>query len=92
MIVLRNRIYYEDKAVQTRKIKGAAIVVANHNALMDFAVMMYAFPMRTLRCIVAEILYRKSLVLKWFMKMLGTIEVDRKGYDFAFVEKCKKNH
>ena len=89
LIALRNRIYYEDKSVQKRSIKGGAIVIANHNHLIDFAVMMYVFPFRTLRCIVAEVLYHKNFVLKCFMRSLGTIEVNRHGYDLAFIKKCK---
>ena len=51
LVILRNRIHYEDRAIQGRKIKGGAIVVANHNVLMDFAVLLFTFPFNTLRCV-----------------------------------------
>lgn len=90
LVILRNRIHYEDRAIQGRKIKGGAIVVANHNVLMDFAVLLFTFPFNTLRCVVAEVLYHKNFVLRCFMKMLGTVEVNRHGYDIAFLKKCRK--
>ena len=61
LLVLRLKVFYEDKSVQSKKIKGGAIVVSNHNAVLDFAVMMYVFWRRTLRCVVAEIMYQKSV-------------------------------
>ena len=78
LIIFRNKIYYEDRTVQGRKIKGSAIVVANHNALIDFAVILFTFPFNTLRCVVAEVLYHKNFILRCFMKMLGTLEVNRR--------------
>lgn len=90
LIVFRNKIYYEDRTVQGRKIKGSAIVVANHNALIDFAVILFTFPFNTLRCVVAEVLYHKNFILRCFMKMLGTLEVNRREYNVAFLKRCKK--
>ena len=87
-IFLRNKIYYEDKNMQSRKIKGSAIVVANHNSVMDFAVMMYTFPFKTLRCVVAEVLYQKNFIFSIFLRMMGTVRVDRSNHDFEFIEKC----
>ena len=87
LIVMRNRIHYEDKKIQSRKIKGKAIVVSNLNSVMDFAVMMYVFRSRTLRCVVAEILYQKNVFFTLFLKMMGTICVNRKEQDFGFIEK-----
>ena len=59
-LIFRTKTTYEDRRVQGRRIRGKAIVIANHNGLMDFAVMMYTFPFRTLRCAAAELLYHKN--------------------------------
>lgn len=87
LLGLRIKVYYEDKRVQSKKIKGSAIVVSNHNGVMDFAVMMFVFWRRTLRCVVAEIMYQKNFIFTAFLRMMGTIRVDRSAHDFSFIEK-----
>ena len=88
-LCFRTKIHYEDKRVQGRRIKGAAIIISNHTSVYDFAVMLFTFPFRTLRYLMAEVLFeRKGLsgLLKW----LGGIKVDRNAYDFSFLEKCNE--
>lgn len=89
-LIFRMKVYYEDKSVQGRHIRKKAIVVSNHNTLFDFAVLLFAFPTRTLRCAVAEITYDKNIFMKIFLKMLGCIRVDRENYDFSFLDKMKR--
>ena len=48
-IAFRTKIYYEDKSVQSRRIKGAAMVVSNHTSVFDYAVLLFVFFTRTLR-------------------------------------------
>ena len=57
LLVFRIKVHYEDKKVQGKRIKGKAIIVSNHNCIMDFAVLMFVFWRRTLRCAVAEVMY-----------------------------------
>lgn len=82
----RTKIYYEDKKVQSRKIKGKAIIVSNHTSVYDFAVMLFVFPFRFLRYLMAELLFRKKILGK-FLKLMGGIKVDRDNYDFSFISK-----
>lgn len=82
----RTKIYYEDKKVQSRKIKGKAIIVSNHTSVYDFAVMLFVFPVRFLRYLMAELLFRKRFLGK-FLKLMGGIKVDRDNYDFSFISK-----
>ncbi|MBE6737702.1 MAG: 1-acyl-sn-glycerol-3-phosphate acyltransferase [Ruminococcaceae bacterium] len=89
-LIFRMKVHYEDKAVQGRHIRSKAIVVSNHNHLFDFAVLLFAFPTRTLRCAVAEITYDKNIFMKLFLKLVGCIRVERESYDFSFLEKMKK--
>lgn len=90
LLVFRTKVYYEDKAVQDRRIKGKAIIVSNHNYLMDFAVLMFVFWRRTLRCAAAELLYRKNFLMTFLLNALGCVRVDRDGHDFTFLTKFKK--
>lgn len=89
-LYFRAKVYYEDRKVQGRRIKGKAIVISNHHAVIDFALMMYLFPFRVLRCQVAEILYQKNIFMTFLLKILGCIKVDRYSHDFSFMEKTAK--
>lgn len=88
-IVFRTKIYYEDKKVQGRKIKGPAIIISNHTAVYDYAVFLFVFWMRTLRYQMAELLFDKP-VLGRFLKWMGGIYVNRNVFDFDFVSKSKE--
>ena len=89
-IVFRTKVYYQDKSAQSRKIKKQAIVISNHRSLMDFAMLMFLFPFRILRCVVAEIMFRKNFLFTFFLKSMGAIKVEREIHDFSFLEKCEK--
>ena len=90
LFMFRNKIYYEDKSVQSRRIKGSAIVISNHVTIMDFAVMMFVFYSRTLRCLIAELMFDRNIFLTLLLKFLGSIKVDRNSHDYSFVNKCRK--
>lgn len=88
-IVFRTKIYYEDKSVQSRKIKGPAIIISNHTSIYDYAVYLFVFFFSTLRCQMAEVLYKNKL-LGLFLKLMGGIYVDRNAHDFEVVDKSNK--
>ena len=88
-VCFRTKVHYEDKRVQGRKIKGAAIIVSNHTSVYDFAVMLFTFPFRTLRYLMAEVLFKKK-GLRGFLRAMGGVMVDRDAYDFAFLDKCRE--
>lgn len=90
LLIFKIKVHYEDKAVQDRRIKGKAIVICNHNYLLDFGVMLYVFWRRTLRCAVAEIMYNKNFVMTALLKLLGCVRVERYTHDFSFMGKLKK--
>ncbi len=90
LLVFKTKVHYEDKAVQSRRIKGKAIIVSNHNYLMDFGVLMFVFWRRTLRCAVAELMYHKNVFMTFFLHALGCVRVERGDHDFSFLTKLKK--
>lgn len=87
-IAFHTKIYYEDRKVQGRRIKGPAIIISNHTAIFDYAVFLFVFFGRTLRYQMAEVLFNKP-VLGVVLKMLGGIYVNRNTYDFSFVGKSE---
>lgn len=85
-LVYKTKVYYKNKRVQSRKIRGKAIIASNHTSVWDFALMLFLFPFRALRCVVAEIIYTKPL-MTLFLSLFGAIKVDRNTQDYAFVQK-----
>jgi len=90
LIGFRFKTYYEDKKIQSRRIRGKAIVIANHRSLYDFALMIFLFPFRTLRCVIGEVMFKKNVFLTFLLRALGGIKVEREQHDFTFVGKCKR--
>ena len=89
LLIFRTKTTFEDKSVQGRRLRGKAIVVANHSGLMDFAVLMFTFPLRTLRCAAAELLYHKNPFMTFLITMLGCVRVEREQCDFSFMDRLK---
>ena len=90
LFAFRTKVYYEDKRVQKRRIKGKAIIMPNHHSVMDVATLMFVFYNRTLRCLTAELMYRKNIFMTLVLKLLGCIKVDRENHDFSFLNKAEK--
>jgi 1-acyl-sn-glycerol-3-phosphate acyltransferase len=86
-IYYRKKVYYEDKKVTSRKIKGPALVVSNHKGLMDFPMAMFLFPFHKLYCLMSELIYNHGKLLAWLTKIVGGVRVDRVNYDFGFMDK-----
>ena len=89
LVIFRTKVYYEDKAAQSRRIKGGAIIISNHTSVWDYAEYLFAFFFRTLRAQMAEVLFEKK-PLGLFLKMMGGIRVNRGANDFACVTKSEK--
>ena len=85
VIFYRKKIYYEDKKASNRKIKGGALIISNHTDIYDYPLMMYTFPGRNLHVLVAEVTYDLNGFMKWLLKGLGAIRVDRNSHDFVFM-------
>lgn len=88
-ICFRTKIHYEDKAVQGRKIKGAAVLISNHTSVFDYAVLLFVFPLNTLRVLMAEVLYKKKFLAP-FLKAMGGIYVNRDAHNLGFMTKSGK--
>ena len=90
----RKKIHYENKKIQSRKIKGPAIIISNHTSVYDYALMLYVFKHRYLRYLMAELLFKKRF-LGGFLKSMGGIKVDRDSFNFSFIKESwdilKKN-
>ena len=85
----RTKTYFENKAVQSRRIKGRAIVICNHTSVFDYPVIMFTFFFRTVRVQMAELLFKKPF-LGVLLRLLGGIYVDRNSNDLGFMAKSEQ--
>lgn len=88
-LVFRTKVYYEDASIQKRHIKGPAIVISNHTSVMDYALLIFLFFTRTLRCQAAELQFERPF-MRVFLKLLGAIRVDRSFSDMSCMEKSER--
>ncbi|MBQ8586652.1 MAG: 1-acyl-sn-glycerol-3-phosphate acyltransferase [Oscillospiraceae bacterium] len=86
MLFFKPKVYYMDKIIQGKKLPKPCILMSNHTSLMDFALYLILFPWRTIRFLMAEVLFRKGKLFSWFLRSLGGLYVDRDGMSFDFVE------
>ena len=89
LLVFRTKVFYENKAAQSRRIKGNAIIISNHTSVWDYAAFLFVFFSRTLRYQMAELLFKKKL-LGWFLRSMGGIYVNRDTHDFSFMAKSEE--
>ena len=87
LLVLRTKTTYEDRKA-VRSLKGPVIIVSNHTALLDYGVYLFVFWWRTLRTVMAEVLFTRP-VLKAFLTSMGGIRVDRGAHEFGFIEEAE---
>lgn len=89
MLYFKTKVYYEDKAVQGKRIDGGALIVSNHFGVRDFANNMFILCPHKLCVVAAEIAF-KNAFLRFGMKFFGGIEANRVTKDKSFVEKSIK--
>lgn len=73
-----------------RKLPKSCILVSNHISLMDFVLYLLVFPFRTIRFLIAEVLYNRSKILALFLELVGGIRTDRDIKSFGFVSNALK--
>ena len=89
LLCFRKKVYYEDKKIQSRRIKGKAIVISNHRSIFDYPVAIFLFWRRTLRFHMSELVMKKP-VLGVLLRMLGGIYVNRDSHDYGYMRKSER--
>ncbi len=82
-LFLKPRVYRVGGA--RRRLSKPCMLVSNHKSLLDFVLYLLVFPFRTIRFLMAEVLFNKSKLFGWFLGAIGGIRVDRDSFDFGFV-------
>ena len=73
------------KRIGEKRLPKNCIIVSNHKSLMDFVLYLLVFPFRTVRFLMAEVLFNKGALFAKFLGLIGGIRVDRDAKDFGFV-------
>lgn len=81
-LFFKPRIFKEDGA---KGLPKGCIVVSNHKSLLDFVLYLVVFPFRTIRFLMAEVLYNKGKAFSLMLNSLGGIKVERDDKDFSFI-------
>lgn len=68
-----------------RRLPKTFILVSNHKSLLDFVLYLLVFPFRTIRFLMAEVLYNKSKFFSFLLNSWGGIKVERDERDFSFI-------
>lgn len=83
-LVFRRKIYYEDKSIQSRHIKGGALIISNHYNPWDFVAQVFQVFPRKLYVVCSE--YGFTTPFRRFgMRFWGGIQADRPNKDMSFV-------
>ncbi len=82
-LLLKPRVRCVEQA--KRRLPSPCIVVSNHRSLLDFVLYLVVFPFRTIRFLMAEVLFNKGALFAWFLRAIGGIRVDRDAKAFDFV-------
>lgn len=84
------KIYYENKAAQSKKLPRPCILMSNHTSLMDFVLYLTVFFERYIRFLMAEVLFNKNAMFSWLLFKLGGIFVDRDAKNMSFLSESLK--
>lgn len=83
IIFLKPRIYKTQGA--KKRLPKSFILVSNHKSLLDFVLYLLIFPFRTIRFLMAEVLFNKNKFFSFLLNSWGGIKVGRDDRDFSFV-------
>ncbi|MEE1198472.1 MAG: lysophospholipid acyltransferase family protein [Acutalibacteraceae bacterium] len=85
LLFFKPKIYYVDKKVQSLRLPKSCILMSNHKSLMDFVLYLCLFFGKTIRFLMAEVLFNKGKLFASFLFGIGGIYVNRDNYDFGFM-------
>lgn len=84
-LFLKPKVYLAPGAKRT--LPKSCILVSNHESLMDFVLYLVVFPFRTIRFLIAEVMYNHGKLMAAFLNGLGGIRVDRNAKSFDFISR-----
>ena len=84
LIFFKPRVHLAEGA--ERRLPKTCILVSNHISLLDFVLCILVFPARTIRFLIAEVMFNRNGFMRTFLSAIGGIKVDRDAKNFDFVQ------
>ena len=85
LIFFTRKVYYEDKKMQSSRIRGGALIISNHYHFYDYMATMFTVAPRKLNVVAAEMPFRTKIG-RFGMKFFGGIEANRETRSMRFVD------
>ena len=87
LIYFKRKVYFQNKSVQGRRIKGGALVISNHFNPLDFVTNAFMLFPRMLYVVASEHAF-KTKGLRFGMSFFGGIETDRNVKGMSFIHQA----
>ncbi|MBQ6893162.1 MAG: 1-acyl-sn-glycerol-3-phosphate acyltransferase [Clostridia bacterium] len=84
-LFFKRKVYYEDKKLQGRRIRGGALIISNHYHVFDYMLNMFLLAPRKLYVVASELAFSNKW-LRFGMKFFGGIEANRISRSMRFVD------
>ncbi len=84
-LFFKRKTYSENKAEQSRWLKGGALVISNHFHTFDYFLNATLFPFRKLGVVIAEFAWQRKFII-FGMKCCGGIKSDRDAMSMRFID------
>ena len=88
LMFFKPKVIYKDKQRQSKKLPAPCILMSNHTSLLDFVLYICLFFGRTIRFLMAEVLFNKGKLFARFLFALGGIYVNRNQLNMGFMAEC----
>lgn len=85
LILFKRKTFYEDKRVQSLRVKGGALIISNHCHFYDYVMNMFALLPRRLHVVAAEMAFCNPWI-RFGMRFFGGIEANRKTRSMRFMD------
>ena len=85
LLLFKRRTFYEDKSVQSLRVKGGALIISNHYHFYDYMMNMFALAPRKLNVVSSELAYKNKLVA-FGMRFFGGIQANRETRSMRFMD------
>jgi 1-acyl-sn-glycerol-3-phosphate acyltransferase len=91
LLIFKRKTYYENKAKQSRFIRGGALIISNHYSVFDYMVNLFLFPFRKLYVVYwSQAGMRTEKKIRFGMKFFGGIPSDREAMSMRFIDESVK--
>jgi len=87
-LYFRYRFYHEETKNKSKPLRGKAIVIANHQSIIDYFSILFTFPFRKQRFLVSELLHKNKFV-GFLSNMMDDIIVHRERSDLSFMAEAE---